>query len=156
MGTRVLVIGCLALLSAARPLYARQVVDGTDGQAALYRLVKPPSWNGSLVLYAHGYVPLDAPIALPPEGELIAGLLAPQGFAVAFSSYGENGWAVKDGARHTRRLLSIFMRTFGTPRRVYVVGASMGGLIAIELAETRPDLFDAALPACAAAGGARH
>jgi pimeloyl-ACP methyl ester carboxylesterase len=108
------------------------------------------------VLYAHGYVSTNEPVALPAEGDFIIGLLAPQGFAVAFSSYSVNGWAVGEGTRDTHQLLSIFTRTFGAPVRVYVAGASMGGLIAIKLAETYPYAFDGVLPTCAVAGGARR
>jgi pimeloyl-ACP methyl ester carboxylesterase len=38
---------------------------------------------------------------------------------------------------------------------VYVAGTSMGGLIAIELAETHPEAFSGVLAACAVAGGSR-
>ena len=27
----------------------------------------PPNWNGNLVMYAHGYVPAQAQLALPPN-----------------------------------------------------------------------------------------
>ena len=36
--------------------YADQVVDGRLGPGALYRMVRPTNWNGSLLLYAHGFV----------------------------------------------------------------------------------------------------
>lgn len=144
------------LLGISGQALADQVVDGHFGPGALYRLVRPTNWNGSLVVYAHGAVSSEAPIALPPEGDLIIGLLAPQGFAVAFSSFSENGWAVKDGAQRTHQLLGIFTSKFGSPTRVYVAGASMGGLIAIKLAETYPGSFAGALPVCAVAGGARR
>lgn len=132
---------------------ADEVVDGRFGPGALYRLVRPTLWNGSLVLYAHGYVDPEAPVSLPLEGELLINLLAPQGFAMAFASFSENGWAVKDGAQRTHQLLGIFTSTFGAPSRVYIGGASMGGLIAIKLAEQYPGAFAAALPTCAVAGG---
>ena len=134
---------------------ANEIIDGQFGPGALYRLVRPPNWNGSLVLYAHGVVPNAAPIALPPEAELFVNLLTPRGFALAFSSYSENGWAVKDGAQRTNQVLEIFTSRFGSPARVYVGGASMGGLIAIKLVEEHPDAFAGALSACAVAGGSR-
>ena len=67
-----------------------------------------------------------------------------------------NGWAVGDGARRTRELVDIFAARFGRPTRTYVVGASMGGLIAIKLAETDPDDFAGTLAICAVAGGTRR
>jgi pimeloyl-ACP methyl ester carboxylesterase len=134
---------------------AAQVVDGRFGPGALYRLVRPDNWNGRLLVYAHGFVSTTEPVALPAEAELFIDLVTAQGFAIAFSSYSENGWAVKDGAQRTHQLLGIFTSKFGPPSRVYVGGASMGGLIAIKLVEDYPGTFAGALPACSAAGGTR-
>jgi pimeloyl-ACP methyl ester carboxylesterase len=92
---------------------------------------------------------------LPAEAELFISLFGAQGFAVAFSSFSENGSVVKDGAQRTHQLLGIFASKFGQPQRVYLGGASMGGLFAVKLAETYPDAFDGVLAACAAAGGSQ-
>jgi pimeloyl-ACP methyl ester carboxylesterase len=135
---------------------ADEVVDGQFGPGALYRLVRPANWNGRLVLYAHGAVSKSAPVALPAEADLIIGLLAPQGFAVAFTSFSENGFAVKDGAQRTHQLLGIFTSKFGPPTGVYIAGASLGGLISIKLVEQYPTAFIGALPVCAVAGGTRE
>lgn len=143
------------LLGFSGQALADQVVDGRLGPGALYRLVRPDNWNGRLLIYAHGFVSTSEPIALPEEGNLFISLVTSQGFAIAFSSYSENGWAVKDGAQRTYQLLGIFTSQFGQPARVYVGGASMGGLIAIKLVEDHPGVFAGALPACAAAGGTR-
>lgn len=140
-------------LAAKQSSNTDQIVDGSFGPGALYRLARPANWNGGLLVYAHGYVSPDQPIALPPEGDLLISLLTSQGFAVAFSSFSENEWAVKDGAKRTHQLLGIFTSQFGNPSRVYVGGASMGGLIAIKLTETYPNTYDGTLPACAVAAG---
>ena len=58
---RAFVITFAAVLNVAGWAFADEVVDGrVDG--ALYRLVRPSNWNGRLVLYAHGFVPSDAPL----------------------------------------------------------------------------------------------
>jgi pimeloyl-ACP methyl ester carboxylesterase len=132
-----------------------QIVDGSFGPGALYRLARPANWNGDLLVYAHGYVSPDQPVALPPEGDLFINLFGAQGIAVAFTSYSENGWAVKDGAQRTHQLLGIFNSKFGKPNRVYLGGASMGGMIAIKLVETYPNAYVGALSACAVSGGTR-
>src|SRR6266404_5378878 len=142
----------LALNASA---FADEIIDGRVG-GSLYRLVRPANWNGRLVLYAHGFVPSAAPVTLPPEGSLLISLLAPQGFAVAYSSFSENGWALKDGAERTHQLLGIFSAKFGRPARAYITGVSLGGLIAIKLSETYPDIYAGALPAGAVAGGPRR
>ena len=152
---RAFVIMFAVALNVAGSAFADEVVDGRVG-GSLYRLVRPANWNGRLVLYAHGFVPSGAPVALPPEGSLLISLLAPQGFAVAYSSFSENGWAVKDGAERTHQLLGIFSARFGRPARVYITGVSMGGLIAIKQSETYPSIYAGALPAGAVAGGPRR
>lgn len=132
---------------------ANSVIDGEAG-GALYRLVKPDNWNGGLVLYAHGSVLRTAPIALPAADSIVAFVTA-HGYAIAYSSFSENGFAVKDGAQRTHQLIGIFTENFGAPNRVYIMGKSMGGLIAIKLAEDFPHQFAGALPACPTAGGTR-
>ena len=156
-----LLVSLFALTGAA---YADEVVDGRIGPGALYRIVVPTDdptdptdapWNGNLLLYAHGFVSALEPVALPPDGDLVVSLFAPYGYAVAVSSFSENGWAVKDGAQRTQQLLGIFTSKFGAPSRVYIGGGSMGGLIAIKLAEEHPNWFDGMLLACPVSGGAR-
>ena len=143
----------LAASPSANTHLGVQVIDGTFGPGALYRLVRPPNWNGELVVYAHGYVSPVQPVDITPDDNLVISLLAPQGFAVAVSSFSENGWDVKDGAQRTHQLLGIFTSEFGRPTNVYVTGASMGGLIAIKLAETYPHTYAGALAASAVAAG---
>ena len=46
-------------LAADPPPNTDQVIDGSSGPGALYRLVRPANWNGELVVYAHGYVSPD-------------------------------------------------------------------------------------------------
>ncbi len=138
MRMRVAGLMSLFVLGLVNHVSADVVINGRLGPGALYRLVRPTNWNGSLLLYAHGYVPGSGPVALPAEADLFVSLLVPQGFAIAFSSYSENGWAVKDGAQRTHQLLGIFTSRFGSPTRVYIGGASMGGLITIELLERIP------------------
>lgn len=149
----VVFVSVATVLGLAGPALADEVVDGRTGPGSVYRLVRPSNWNGILVLYAHGYVSKDAPVAIPPDAQLVVSLLAPQGFAVAVSSLSENGWDLKDGTQRTHQLLGLFTSKFGNPARVYAAGASMGGLIAIRLIESWPNEFAGVLPACAVAGG---
>jgi pimeloyl-ACP methyl ester carboxylesterase len=148
-----MVLAFAAILGLANAGLADDIVDGRTGPDSVYRLVRPTNWNGILVLYAHGYVSKGLPVGITADDELVISLLAPQGFAVAVSSFDENGWVIKDGTQRTHQLLGLFASKFGTPARVYVGGASMGGLIAIRMIETWPDQFAGVLPACPAAGG---
>jgi pimeloyl-ACP methyl ester carboxylesterase len=141
------------VLGLAAPAFADTVVDGRTGPGSVYRLVRPTVWNGILLLYAHGYVSKDAPVGITPDDQLVISLVTARGFAVAVSSFSENGWVVKDGTQRTHQLLELFTSKFGKPVRVYVAGASMGGLIAIRMIETWPQEFSGVLPACAVSGG---
>jgi len=147
-----MVCALATVLGLAAPALA-EVVDGSTGPGSVYRLVRPSNWNGILVLYAHGYVSKDQPVGITADDQLVISLLTTQGFAVAVSSFSENGWVLKDGTQRTHQLLGLFTSKFGKPARVYVAGASMGGLIAIRLIETWPGEFAGVLPACAVAGG---
>jgi pimeloyl-ACP methyl ester carboxylesterase len=146
-------LGLATVLGLAGPARADEIVDGSTGPGSVYRLVRPSNWNGILLLYAHGYVSKDEPVAITPDAQLVISLVAPRGFAVAVSSFSENGYVIKDGMQRTHQLLGLFTANFGKPARVYASGASMGGLIAIRLIETWPDQFAGVLPACAVAGG---
>lgn len=157
--TKAALMGLLLLLSAA-PVAAElpadtEVVTG-DWQGALYAMYVPAAWNGDLVLYAHGWVEPNLPIALPagPYLEALRDMLLVDGYAIAYSSYSENGWAVREGFKETDHLLPLFRSTFAPPDRVYVVGQSMGGLVAVMLAEKNHQKVDGALPICGAVGGA--
>jgi pimeloyl-ACP methyl ester carboxylesterase len=153
---RIAAVIVLVSLACATGATGDTIVDGRIGPGSLYRLFRPTNWNGRLLLYVHGVVGANAPVALPAEGDLIISLAGAQGFAVAFSSFSSNGWDVKDGAQRSHQLLGIFTSKFGLPSRVFVAGTSMGGLISIELAETYPETFSGVLAACAVAGGSRR
>ena len=132
-------------------------VLGDIGPGAHYALFRPADWNGSLVLYIHGYVEPDAAVALPDDPALLAlrSFLLAQGFAVAYSSFSQNGLAVEDGALWSAQVCRIFASKLGSPRRTFLVGPSMGGLIAVMMAEKHPELYTAALPMSGIVGGTR-
>ena len=114
------------------PAAAREVV-GLDTTGAQYALFLPYNWNGDLVVYAHGFFDPAAPIALPDAAPVdvapwVAELrerLLQAGYAVAYSSFSENGWAVDNGAQRTRELRPLFTHYFKyKPDRTFVIGRS--------------------------------
>jgi hypothetical protein len=154
--TFLVVLAVASLLGLAGTARADDVVDGALGPGALYRLVRPAAWNGTLVVYAHGFVLPGQPVGFPPDVQQAIALLTSQGYAVAASSFSDNGWVVKDGTQRTHQLLGIFTSKFGNPTRVYAAGGSMGGLIAIRLVETYPNDFVGLFPVCPVSGGLRR
>lgn len=132
------------------------VDTGSTGPGSQYVINMPANWNGDVVYYAHGIKPASAPVALP-TGDGFPALrdaLGELGYAVAYSSFSENGWAVKDGAQRTYQLRGLFASRHGTPKRSFITGTSMGGLIAQKLAEDYPKQYDGTLAMCAPLAGA--
>ena len=130
---------------------------------AKYEIQMPRSWNGTLLLFSHGYraaqpAPPDfAPAAQTdaqdaPTDAVASGLLA-EGYALAGSAYATNGWAVADGVAAGEQLHDFFVRKVGRPNRTYAWGESLGGLITELLAEKHPDWIAGAAPLCGVLGG---
>jgi len=127
-----------------------------------YEVQLPTSWNGTLLLWSHGY---RAASASPPDfaepdrsaesapSDEVAELLLAQGYALAGSSYRTNGWAVQDGVQAGEEVYQLFRDSIGQPRRTYVWGASMGGLISQLLSEKHPEWVSGAAPECGAVAG---
>ncbi len=122
------------------------VIDGAE-----FLVEVPGNWNGTLVLYTHGYY-LEA---WPPEEVMLATApgteewLLANGYALAASNFANPfGFAVEDGLRDQVALLNWFSEHVGEPRRVLSSGMSQGGGIAILLAERHPRLFDGLLATC--------
>ena len=147
----------LALLAAGSTAASVQVVEGEIGPGAHYALFVPDDWNGDLALYAHGFRDPAEPIDLPTADQIEAlrDRLLEEGFAVAYSSYSENGLAVKDGGQRTQQLRGIFVSEFAPPQRTYLMGHSLGGLVAIMLAEEHSNHYDGVLSMCGLLGGSQ-
>jgi len=134
---------------------------------AAYEILLPEKWNGTLLLYSHGYrnaapAPPDfEPVSTKPDpapgyssGDTgVADALLGKGFALAGSAYASNGWAVEDGVTAADELYKLFVEKVGDPNRVYVWGDSLGGLITQEVAEQHADWVDGAAPFCGAHAG---
>lgn len=119
-------------------------IDGAE-----YRVETPEHWNGTLILFSHGYIPEGAGfppgITLSVRAETEQWLLE-HGFALAGSDYkGRVGMAVEDAMTDQIALLDWFDTTIGEPRRTIASGYSMGGGIATRLAERHPHRFDGVL-----------
>ena len=131
-------------------------VTGTADDGSTFKVEAPPDWNGTLLLYSHGYVPpfVPNPPAESAGNRAVADHLLAEGYALAGSSYASNGWAVEDALRDQIDLLDRFERRFGKPRRTIAWGHSMGGMISAGLVQRHPERFDGALPFCGILGGA--
>ena len=127
---------------------------------APYRIRVPAVWNGTLLVFAHGYRDkADHPgevdnrnADVAPSAALEAPLLA-QGFALAGSAYRDNGWEVEGGMHDTKDLTVLFRSLVGQPDRTILWSASLGSIIALESIERFGGIYDGALCLCSAAAG---
>jgi hypothetical protein len=125
------------------------LADGTNWIADV-----PASWNGTLLLYSHGFGPLVAEDA--PTAATRAALLA-RGYALAGSSYDPNGseWALDTAVNDQFGTLKAVESTVlpGRPRQVLAFGTSMGGLISALEAQDGAGRINGALTTCGIVGG---
>lgn len=138
--------------AAQTPLFT--LISGEFGPGASYEIAMPTgSWNGELVVFAQGIGDPTDPVALPNPG-VLRDMFTGQGYALVYTSRSVNGYgAVKDGIQRTHQLRGIFVDTIGQPTRVYLMGRSLGGLIAVGLVESYPGQYDGAMSGCGLLGG---
>ncbi len=146
--------------TAEPPAYGpwARIVTGETGRGSLYAIYVPTNWNGQAVSIAHGFRDVSSPIDLRDQDGLYATreALGALGYAVAYSSYSENGFAVKDGALRTHQLRGLLASVLGrAPDRHFLVGYSLGGGVALSLAEQYPTQYAGALTVCGIVGGSR-
>ena len=94
--------------------------DGALSSGAKWEICLPPSWNGSLIVWAHGYVDPRNSLQIPddavqgiPVRDIVLGLH----FAYATTSYRSNGLAAVDGSHDVDDLLAEFDALVGAPAR---------------------------------------
>ena len=119
-------------------------------QAAAYRIDVPDAWNRQLIVHFHGYT--EEPVAFA-EGDAVSPMFDPmlkQGYAVIQSGYSRGGWAIEDAVKDTEALRRYFVAHYGTPKRQFVMGMSMGGALTAYTIETAPQTYAGALALCGA------
>ena len=125
-------------------------------QEANYTIAVPSNWNGTLALYSHGYVFATQSLSNPaPDASDAASgaVLLNKGYALAGSSYSQNGWAIQQAFHDQITLLNYFDATCGNPTRTIAWGDSLGGIITAGLVQLYPERFTGALPMCGVVAG---
>jgi pimeloyl-ACP methyl ester carboxylesterase len=134
-------------LPAAKAFFGRY-----DG--GLYRIEIPETWNGELVLYAHGFVTNAGAQGsnLRVGNHSIREHLIKEGFAWAASSYRCNGYVPGQGLLDTMALVDLFTKANGgrAPQRTYLTGTSMGGHVTLLGMQEFPTAFAGGLAMCPA------
>ena len=128
---------------------------------APYRIVVPENWNGTLLVYAHGYRDKadhagevdNRNVELAPAAALVPPLLA-QGYALAGSAYKDNGWSIDDAIHDTKDLAVFFRANVAKPDRTILWAISFGAFVGFKSMEQFGGIYDGALCFCGEGSGA--
>ena len=146
-----------------------QSCQGTTADGAPYAMQVPANFNGTVLLYSHGYRPnVPVPVGIPGYGgytvtntpETAPGqsdknmaptqALLSQGYALMGSGFSRQGWNLDAALATNVELIDTFKKKFTTTTKVVAWGQSLGGIITQALAEKYPTLINAAAPLCMA------
>lgn len=129
-----------------------RVWTGIASDGAAYRIEVPPNWNGTLVMFAHGYRGTVNEVWV--DNPQLRQYFVDNGFAWAASSYAVNGYDPGDGVVDTHDLLQAFPSLTGlSARQVIMSGLSMGGEITTAEIEAYKGDFAGAMPYCGVLAG---
>ena len=131
----------------ALPLPAVEGIEVGDINGAKFRIDMPEKWNGSLVIYCHGYSAAPGYFNDSKPNPVMSVFLN-EGFAVAQSGYAAGGWAIQEAMNDTEALRRYFVKKHGAAKETYVTGHSMGGFLTMALMESFPNVYDGGLPLC--------
>lgn len=145
--------------TSARPFAPLDLSGELHG--APFRIRVPENWNGTLLVFAHGYRDkADHPgevdnrnADIAPNAALEAPLLT-QGFALAGTAFKDNGWAIEDSIQDTKNLAVYFRSHIAKPDRTILWAVSLGTVGAFKSMEQFNGIFDGSLCLCAAGAGA--
>ncbi len=132
--------------------HAERDFSGTTAAGAYYSIAVPDTWKpgDTLILFQHGLT-FEPPGPNPSLGP-IASLQLSEGYAIAASSYSQRSWALFTAPDDNADLLAAFEQQVGAPGAIIPYGGSLGGLIALKLAEDPrfapvPGVYSACPPA---------
>src|SRR3954470_4256393 len=152
LASMVLVAGLAA--AQAAPATTSTNHSGTTSDGGSWVADVPSPWNGTVLLYSHGFGPPQAADA--PDASTRQALLD-RGYALVGSSYDPSGswWALDSALRDQFETLGAVQADLpAAPRRVIAFGTSMGGLISALESERGDGRIDGALSTCGIVGGA--
>ncbi|WP_413812346.1 alpha/beta hydrolase [Streptomyces sp. OE57] len=127
-------------------------LTGTLADGATWIADVPDRWNGTLLLFSHGFGPT---VAQDAPSDAVRTELLSEGYAMAGSSYDPHGsmWALNSAELDQFATLDAVTAKIGTPRRTLAVGQSMGGLVNAQIARDGAGRVDGALGLCGLVAG---
>lgn len=121
--------------------------QGDLPSGAAYATLQPTSWNQRrLLLIAPAQRPENSPARpiLDPRDPLLR-RLADEGWCIAQLGYRRPGIVLKDSVDDLEALRAQLAADLGPADRVYVLGETLGGAIAVRIVENLPDHYAGAL-----------
>lgn len=156
---RLAALAVLLLVSFVAPAQSICDPDGVQASGSKYRICMPPAeaYNGSVIVWAHGFQDAGTPVQIPEDQLCFAGLCLNElanglGFGFATNSYAKTGLAIVQGREDILDLVNLYKAQKGNPDRVYLVGASEGGIITALGLEQNHNVFSAGVSACGPIG----
>jgi pimeloyl-ACP methyl ester carboxylesterase len=140
------------IVGPAGPAIAATTLSHVEGQlpdGSTYVIDMPAHWNGTVLLYSHGYTPDGTPNpARNAPSDAVRTALLDAGYAQIGSSYPETGWVLDRALSSQLSTLDTFRALFGPPRRAVAWGTSLGGMVTTGLAERFGHRFAGTLAMC--------
>ena len=131
---------CPEAVSAIATCYVTKLPTGAYVLAAM-----PKTWNGNLIVFAHGGPSVEPPAQNDSQDDLSKYAIGVRmGFAWVASTYRKEGYGVQMAADDTDDARKFFVERIGTPKRTILHGASYGGLVGSKLIEKHPTTYDGA------------
>ena len=142
---------------------------GVTSDGAPYAMQVPANFNGTVLIYSHGYRPnVDVPAGIPGYGGYkvtntpetapgqsskdltVTNYLLSKGYALAGSGFARQGWNADSALATNKELIATFKSKFPTTKKVMAWGQSLGGIITQLMQEQYPDQLNVAAPLCVA------
>jgi hypothetical protein len=134
-------IACPEAVAKIATCYSEKLESGAYVLAAM-----PKSWNGNLIVFAHGGPSLVPATATSSKGDLSKyAVEVERGFGWVASSYRREGYGVQMAVADTEDARKFFIARIAKPKRTLIHGASYGGLVAAKLVETSSKNADGSL-----------
>jgi pimeloyl-ACP methyl ester carboxylesterase/predicted secreted protein len=137
----------IAALSGTQLIQKVVAIDYTEYKGTLdgadWALRIPDPWNGMLVVVCRGS---SGPVLPNPLSTLnLHTYELEKGFAVAASNYGSAGFCLQAGVNSTYELTRYVIDNYNVTGRVFLNGASLGGIIALLVGEKYSYLYSGIL-----------
>ena len=130
------------------------------GADSLICFPPPGTWNGDLIIYAHGYTPpRPTPVfqnLCTEDGMSIAAVAQGLGYAFATTTYRDTGLVILEGQLDLLELAAAFRALSPIPpNHTFLIGASEGGAIVTSVMEKNPGFAAGTLALCGPIGNFR-